>query len=348
MKFCTKCVLPASYPNITFDENGICDFCRDHSSPKYLGEDELVQRINQLKDPSCSYDAILGLSGGRDSTYAAYYLVHELGLKVVAFTFDNGFMPEVTWQNIQNTVRILGLDHKVIKSQTMKADTRRVLKALAKKPSPAMVAFLCAGCTTGLTEGFNKIADELDCRLVIDGGGEPEMTFAEYLLTGDKTRRRSSLIKGFGKELLANPSYLNPQILASFSKEFISRFTHGQSNHTSIPLFRYIVWDEERILKTITEELNWQVPDKMSSSWRSDCQVNVVRQYLYQELLGFTKNNELLSQLIRDGYMTREEALERLNRENRTDPEYLTEILADLGMDLQDLETGLKRTASGL
>ena len=348
MKFCSKCVLPESYPNITFDEEGVCNFCRVHSSPTYLGKDALIQRINELKDPSCAYDAILGLSGGRDSTYAAYYLVREMGLNVVAFTFDNGFMPEMTRQNIQNTVRILGLDHKVIKSQTMKADTQRVLKALAKKPSPAMAAFLCTGCTTGLTEGFNKIADELDCRLVIDGGGEPEMTFAEYLLTGDKTRRKSSLIKGFGKEILGNSSYLTPQILASFSKEFISRFTHGRSNHTSIPLFKYIVWDEDVILKTITEELSWQVPDKMSSSWRSDCQVNVVRQYLYQELLGFTKNNELLSQLIRNGYMTREEALKRLNRENQTDPEFLTEILADLGVDPQDLERGLKKTVSDM
>lgn len=346
MKFCTKCVLPETYPNITFDEYGICNFCRDHSLPKYLGRDALVQRINQLKDPSGPYDAILGLSGGRDSTYAAYYVVRELGLKVVAFTFDNGFMPEMTWQNIQNTVRILGLDHKVIKSGTMKADTQRVLKALARKPSAAMAAFLCTGCTTGLTEGLNKISDELDCRLVIDGGGEPEMTFAEYLLTGDKTRRKSSLMKGFGKEVIGNPSYLTPQILASFSKEFISRFTHGQSNHNSIPLFKYIVWDEVLILKTITEELNWRIPDKMSSSWRSDCRVNVVRQYLYQELLGFTKNNELLSQLIRNGYMTREEAMDRLDRENQTDPEFLNEILVDLGMELHDLERGLKRTVS--
>ena len=333
MKRCAQCVLPESYPNIQFDEQGICNFCRDHKPPVYAGKDALIKQVERLKSKTSAYEAILGLSGGRDSTFTAYYIVQELGLNVVAFTYDNGMIPATTWENIHSTVSILGIDHRVISPQTLHKTVRQVLNGISHRPSPAMVAFLCTGCYEGITESYSKIVAETDCHLVIKGGGEPEQSFAESLLAGEGLRSRKKLIKGFAREFSRNPSYLNPSLLNSFYTEYKMRYAGPKRDYKSIYLFNYIEWDEQKILSTIQEQLKWRVPEKMSSSWRSDCKINVIRQYLYQELLGFTKNDELLSQLSRGGAITREDALARLEVENITNEELLREILTDIQFD---------------
>lgn len=304
MKMCSVCVLPETYPNITFNNEGKCNFCLSHQERKVLGQDALIKRIKKMNIPSCGYDAILGLSGGRDSSFAAYYLVHELKLKILGFTFDNGFMPDTTWNNINKIVNKLGLNHQIISGQRTELAIKHSIKAISHKPSPAMVAFLCSGCYTGLSDSYGQLVEETGCRLVISGSGEPENTFAEYLLSGDGTRRKTSLIMGFLREITNNPHYLDPRVTSSFFQEYIHRFTRRKKKFSSIDLFNYIDWDEDLILRTIKQEFDWQVPEKMSSSWRSDCKVNVIKQYLYKELLGFTKNEELLSQLIRNGSIT--------------------------------------------
>jgi tRNA(Ile)-lysidine synthase TilS/MesJ len=343
MKRCTQCVLPDTYPNIQFDEQGVCNFCSAHKSPVYAGKDALIRQIDRLKSKTGSYEAILGLSGGRDSTFTAHYIVKELGLKVVAFTYDNGMIPDTTWENIHNTVSTLDIDHRVISPQTLQKTVKLVLNGMSYRPSPAMVAFLCTGCYQGITESYAQVVAETDCHLVIKGGGEPEQSFAENLLAGEGPSTRKKLIKGFAREFLRNPSYLNPALLKSFYTEYKMRYAGPKRNYKSIYLFNYVEWDEQRILSTIQEQLKWRVPDKMSSSWRSDCKINVIRQYLYQQLLSFTKNDELLSQLIRVGAITREDALSRLEVENVTNEELLREILTEVEFDPEKLFRAMSR-----
>lgn len=341
MNRCSICVLPETYPNISFDENGICNFCNTHTNRKLIGIDMLLKGIRKYKNPLSPYDALVGMSGGRDSTYAAYYAVRELGLKVLGFTYDNGFMPKTTWENIHNAVNILGIDHQTIKLTNIKRSTAKVVKALSKKPSPAMTAFLCTGCHSGLTKAQEIIVKQTGCSNVLSGGGEPENSFAEYLLSGTRKRDKNGLIRGFLREILHNPIYLDPVLLFSFFKEFLSIFTRRKLKIHRYFLFLYIDWDEDKIVNTITSELNWKIPEKMSSSWRSDCNINVIKQYLYKETLGFTKNEELLSQLIRKGTISRNMALQRLEHENEIHPDLLAEIFQDLDIPITKLHLGM-------
>lgn len=343
MGTCARCVLPDHYPNIRFTEVGICNFCTGHRSTSYAGKDALVRAIKKRKNPESPYDAILSLSGGRDSSFAAYYAVHELGLKIMGFTYDNGFMPKTTWDNIHNTVKILGIDHTICSSNHVKSSVHTILSGLTRKPSPAMVAFLCSGCQTGISQERDRLSLNLNCRVILTGGGEPENTFAEYLLSGSSARNKSNLVRGFLRELIANIYYLRPVVLASFFQEYWYRFVDRPKKTISLPLFRYIEWDEDQILTTITRELNWRIPEKMSTSWRADCKVNVIKQYLYREMLGFTKNDELLSQLIRNGAITRSEALARLEKENAINLELLSEIFTEIGIPVDRMYQALAK-----
>jgi predicted PP-loop superfamily ATPase len=100
MKRCANCILPHTYPGITFDESGTCNHCITYKERKYLGGDALKERIESflknVRGKSNSYDCVIGLSGGRDSSYLIYYLVKRLNLNVLAYSIDNGFIPEQT------------------------------------------------------------------------------------------------------------------------------------------------------------------------------------------------------------------------------------------------------------
>ena len=103
---------------ISFDIDGICNHCINYnlqiiSLPQ--GKDREIQLdkiINKLKNKGKKkeYDCIIGLSGGVDSTYVAYYVKKVLGLRPLAVHLDNGWNSELSVMNIENVVKTLDID----------------------------------------------------------------------------------------------------------------------------------------------------------------------------------------------------------------------------------------------
>ena len=111
-QICTICVLDTSDPDIEFDEQGVCNYCRKHAAtpPPFDGNverraDALAEVVEQIKKSGRGkpYDCILGVSGGVDSTYAALR-AHELGLRPLAVHLDNGWNSELAVDNIESTL----------------------------------------------------------------------------------------------------------------------------------------------------------------------------------------------------------------------------------------------------
>ncbi|WP_420316458.1 N-acetyl sugar amidotransferase [Ekhidna sp.] len=119
MKQCVNCVMDTTTNDISFDEQGVCSYCRSFEkiSKKtiYRSDEvkkaELDQKVALIKKIGTGkkYDCVLGLSGGVDSTYLAY-LAHSLGLRPLCVHFDNGWNTEIAVQNIHNIVNKLGFD----------------------------------------------------------------------------------------------------------------------------------------------------------------------------------------------------------------------------------------------
>ena len=116
---CTRCVMDTSAREITFDENGICNFCREflEKSSHVLFMDEAERRgrreayIARVKADGRGkkYDCIIGLSGGVDSSWALY-LAAKNDLRPLAVHMDNGWDTELAQNNIENLVQKLGVD----------------------------------------------------------------------------------------------------------------------------------------------------------------------------------------------------------------------------------------------
>jgi len=119
MNRCAKCILPENYPGLTFDEAGICNYCTSYKERKYRGWKALKEEINSYLEKKNNrnkdYDLVLGLSGGRDSSYLLYYLVKVMDMKVLAYSVDHGFVPEQTKLNLKNMTDILIVLSNIIK-----------------------------------------------------------------------------------------------------------------------------------------------------------------------------------------------------------------------------------------
>jgi N-acetyl sugar amidotransferase len=118
-QICKRCVLDTTARNISFDENGNCNFCKDFikRSYKILNESseekelKLKAFVEKVKTAGKGkrYNCIVGVSGGADSSWTLVKAV-ELGLKPLAVHMDNGWNSELAQNNISNLVNKLGVD----------------------------------------------------------------------------------------------------------------------------------------------------------------------------------------------------------------------------------------------
>ena len=116
-RVCSRCIMDDTVEGIIFDENDECTFCKIHDDleKKFPMNDGTPKRLKQLVDKikkdgkGKKYDCIVGVSGGRDSTYTLFNAV-KLGLRPLAVHFDNGWNSEIAVQNIKRTTEILNVD----------------------------------------------------------------------------------------------------------------------------------------------------------------------------------------------------------------------------------------------
>jgi N-acetyl sugar amidotransferase len=108
---CTKCVLDTTDPDIRFDAEGVCNYCREVAANigRFIytpeQEEKNLEDIKRLikKDQRGEYDTILGVSGGVDSSYLMH-LAHKLGLNPLIVHFDNGWNSEKAVSNIKKII----------------------------------------------------------------------------------------------------------------------------------------------------------------------------------------------------------------------------------------------------
>jgi len=118
LKVCSRCVSDKTVPGISFDTNGVCNYCHIHDKlekefptgqegqKKFL---EIVEKIKKDGRHNKKYDCVVGVSGGCDSSYLIYK-VKEAGLRPLAVHFDNTWNTEVATQNIQRVLKRLNID----------------------------------------------------------------------------------------------------------------------------------------------------------------------------------------------------------------------------------------------
>lgn len=114
-QMCTRCLMDTTADGITFDNDGVCSYCKKFESklksPYKRLDLDLENFVKKIKKDGKNkpYDCIVGVSGGVDSSYTLIKVI-ELGLRPLAVHMDNGWNSELATNNIKNLVEGLGVD----------------------------------------------------------------------------------------------------------------------------------------------------------------------------------------------------------------------------------------------
>jgi hypothetical protein len=325
-------------PGISFDQAGVCNYCRDYKKFEYKGEARLKKILDKHRDPGKKYECIVNISGGRDSAFTLLKLTKDYGMKVLALNYENPYTDEQAKKNIRNMVKALNVDLIRFKfmSNIHESCFENNLRAWQKNPSPAMVPMMCIGCKI-IWKKILEIAKRFDIRLIVNGGNPYEYTsFKKELLgvseSSDLEKSYSKNLSGLIREAFRNYMYLKPQYLPVLVKGYLfanqysigSRFYGGHIER--IDLFHYIRWDEKDVLSRIARELGWDYPRELRSTWRFDCKIGHLKDYFYMKTLSITEKDDFYAKMVREGILTREDALKRISAENEIHRDIIKEF----------------------
>jgi N-acetyl sugar amidotransferase len=117
VRYCKRCIYHERIPAISFDEEGICNYCRQYDDMQITypvgaeGEKKLLAMADEIRKAGKGkpYDVVIGVSGGCDSSYLIH-LAKELGLRPLAAHFDNTWNSTIAVENIKNVLEKQNVD----------------------------------------------------------------------------------------------------------------------------------------------------------------------------------------------------------------------------------------------
>ena len=328
MERCKKCILPVNYPFLEFVD-GICHYCRNYKK-KIINDEKFLEILskNKFKSKNKNYDCLVGLSGGRDSTYGLYILKEKYKLKPLAYTYDWGFVSEAARMNISKICGLLNVE-RIVRSDSIKKIrylTSLNVKALLKDLKLGMLPIV-----QSLDKKFlhltKVVAKQNDIDLVIHFTGyecEQRDFFLGFTNVNQKisTNQHMFTYNIFNKLKLAiyysynflkNPNYINEAFFENIKAFYYSFIEKNNMVH----FYNYHEWNEEKI-ENVLESIGYiRNEDYSSNQWRMGDTQTAFNNYIYYNLCGFTEYDEFRSHQIRLGHLTREKAIELVKIDNK-------------------------------
>lgn len=326
--YCKNCGIPSNYPDASFNEEGVCNLCESFEEYQknvasyFKSMDNLKSEILSLgENKEKEYDCLMLLSGGKDSSYALAKLV-ELGLHVLAWTLDNGFISENAKENINNTVNKLGVDHLYGSTDAMNAIFRDSLERHQN---------VCNGCFKTVYTLSTKLALEKNIPVIVTGlsrGQFFETRLTEELFLKDhfdpadidqiilETRKSYHRSKDAVSEYLDVSMFETDEVFTKVSFVDFYRF----SDVSLSEMYAYL-----------EEKIGWRRPKDTGRS--TNCIINDLGIFVHKRKKGYHNYAFPYSWDVRVGHKKREETIDELNDELST--EEIAKLMHEIGMQEQ-------------
>jgi len=291
-------------PNITFDENGVCNYYYEYLKSEKEnvfkgeeGEKKLKETIEAIKlaGKGKKYDCILGVSGGVDSTYLAY-LAKINNLRTLLVHFDNGWNSELAVKNIENIVNYTGFD-----LETFVMDWEE-FKDIQRAYFKASVLDLEVPTDLMIFGAIYKIADKYNIKYVLSGNN----TVTEDLLPKSFYFTKFDLVN-----LLNIHKRFGTLKIKKLPKLGIYEWIYYTAikKMNGIRLLNYVEYNKDNVKKFIIEKLGWT--DYGGKHYESVF-TRFYQGYILPNKFGIDKRKAHLSNLIASGQISRQFALKEL------------------------------------
>ena len=328
MQICKRCVYDSTIPGITFDENGVCNYCRLHDELEKQypsgkeGERILLRTFKQIKDngKGKKYDCVVGISGGCDSSFLLYKM-KEYGLRPLAAHFDNTWNSAIACKNMANMLRKLDVD-----LFTYVVDN--------KEYNDICRSFLMAGVPDveiptdiGLAAVLNMAAEKYKVNYVIEGHSFRTEGISPLGWTYMDGKYIESVQKKYG-DLPGLKTFPNMKLFRFLKWMIVSKIKKIR------PLW-YINHNKEETKKLLSRVLDWEwygghhLENRFTAFYHS---------YYLPQRWGIDKRKNGYSALIRSGQMEREEALALLEKPHYVPPEVIELVKQRLGFSDEEFE----------
>lgn len=326
LKICSICIYDETIPGISFDDRGVCNYCRtierlkaDYGTGTPDGERNLMDIVRQIKEggKGKKYDCVIGVSGGTDSSFLVVKAI-EWGLRPLAAHYDNTWNSAIATENIRKVLSKTHVDLYTHVVDNKEADD--IIKAFLKASVPDL------DCATdiALAETLYRAADKYGVKYVLEGHSfiaEGISPLGALYMDGKYIK---SVQKMFG--MMPMKTYPNMDFM-SFMK-----WTVLKQVRKIRPLW-YIGYSKEAARKYLEKEFGWQY----YGGHHLENRITAFHHSYYNPVkFGIDNRNNSLSAAVREGLISRKEALRIYSEPPYMEPELLDYFKKRLG--LSDLE----------
>ncbi|WP_287600219.1 N-acetyl sugar amidotransferase [Thiothrix sp.] len=304
IKICSRCIYDERVSSITFDEQGVCNYCHqiDNLKSEYgtgteEGKEKLSFIISEIKKAGIGkpYDCVVGVSGGTDSSYLIYLAKEKWGLRPLAVHYDNTWNSAISTQNIFKVLSKLNIDlytHVVNNKESDDIFRSFFLADVAEIEAPTDLA---------LAETMYQAAAKYGIKYILEGHSfitEGITPIGKNYFDGKYIQ---SIHQRFGKKKMKTYP------LMTFSK-FL--WWTSTARIRKIRPFWYIDYNKEEARSFLEQEYDWKyygghhLENRMTAFFHSV--------YAPQKFNSDFRNNTL-SALVRNGFLSRNEAWAEYN-----------------------------------
>lgn len=306
---CVNCVMDTTDRQIHFDEKGVCDWCNDYycnilpSWEKTVQANDTLQKIAEQirKDgKGKQYDCIIGLSGGVDSSYLCYVAKELMGLRPLVYVVDTGWNLKVADENIKRIVSALSIEKytEVIDWEEMKDLQIAFLKS--------QVPYQDFPQDHAIFAGLYKYAVKNRIKYVLTGANNatecirPPM---EWTYIND-LRFMKDIHRKYGKKKL-----VKFPMCGMVTYRVIYPIFYGMKRVAPLNMIEY---DKDKVKAFLHKRFGWIPYD---NKHYENVFTRFYEGYYLIHKYGYDKRKTYFSNLILTGGMTREQALEELDKD---------------------------------
>lgn len=344
MKYCSRCVMPDTKPDLQFNSLGVCTACTAFENRAEVDWEarrvEFLSIVERYKNRG-AWDCLVPVSGGKDSTYQLLKLL-ESGLRPLAVTSSTCDLTELGRENLKN-IGLLGVDH-------IEVTPNRIVRAKMNKLGLELVGDISWPEHVGIFTIPIQLAVKMNVPLIIWGENSQNEYGGPAAASSSNTLNRRWL-EEFGGLLGLRVSDI-PSLLGVDDREMsLYRYPSDEELQevgvTGLFLGHYFPWDgltnalvaQAYGLKTYGAPVEGSIVDYENL----DNYQTGIHDYFKYLKFGFGRASDIASLQVRRGRLSREQAIELVRRRDGAYPssylgQSLSQTLDQIGMSLQEFD----------